>query len=171
MAEGDFYLDQEAQEFKDLINGLVTAASRITAAEGDIDDLQGDVASLNQSLTDLIDTVKPRLMLSSAITVPTTYGYTGVSLRCFAGNVYIIALSWGSSQPLQLGLVQTSATSGVYRAYAEGTGRPTGVLQLIFFATGSFDGYLLARGANNASDALTIYEIPYSGLKGTILSQ
>lgn len=44
MAEGDFYLDQEAQEFKDLINGLTTAASRITAAEGNID-------SLNQSLT------------------------------------------------------------------------------------------------------------------------
>lgn len=98
MAEGDFYLDQEAQEFKDLINGLTTAATRISAAENNID-------SLNQSLANSVMSIAQVLSASlynctGTITGSISFRYTqDHKYACIWGRIRITNFSRTGSNP------------------------------------------------------------------------
>lgn len=123
---------------------------------GTADDLSYDGGS--DSTKDVIDTLQKALsyttILDESFTSSTTYSYTGKSVTCPIGHIYIVRArcSYSNSAPQEIGASNSSTASDFYRTYA----RTDKACEIIFVLTAGESAYIWTKYASAASNTIRI---------------
>ena len=93
-------------------------------------------------------------IIDEAFASQTTFAYTGKSVTCPVGHIYIVRarISYSNGAPQEIGASNSSTSADLYRCYA----RTDKACEVVFILTGGETAYIWAKYANASSNTVRI---------------
>ena len=162
---GDVVLDGDDIDYAEGVTvndqiGTNTADIGTNAANiGDLSQLTTtDKSSLVGAVNEVVSTKQAQInyitIADEAFTSSTSFAYTGKSVTCPVGHIYIVRarISYSNGAPQEIGASNSSTASDVYRCYA----RTDKACEVVFTLTGGETAYIWAKYASASSNTVRI---------------